>query len=275
MILALAIGLVLMIALYNVISMQVQQAQGGRLVLQEATLARSILTRMTNDILCNLGPVNQFVQPATTTTASTTTGTTASSTTSSSSSSSTPAASSSSGTTSSTLVFNNGVYGTNTVMILVVSKVPRELNLTGVLGNTGTVDPTQQATVCDLRRISYWMETSGPTGLARQEVLQATSNDLTNIPPVVPNPTSYIIAPEVKDVTFQFFDGVNWQDTWDGTTLGGPTGDIPIGPPSAIAITLTFNRRGADNTDLPDSQLPKYKHVVAIPCGNNFPQTNS
>jgi len=185
----------------------------------------------------------------------------------------TSSSSSSSTTTSSNPPFNIGVYGTSNLLILTVSKVPRELNLTGVLGNARIGDPTQQATVSDLRRISYWVP-SGSSGLARQEIAQATSNDITSIPPDVSQDSYRILAAEVKDILFQFFDGVNWQDTWDGTTLGGPTGEIPIGPPSAIAITLTMTRRGADNTDLPDDSLPKYKHIVAIPAGNNFPQTN-
>ncbi len=285
MILALTIGLVLMISLYSVISMQVDHAQKGRQILQEATLARSILTRMTGDILNNLQPVNPLyipnapgssTTPATTPPATTPPATTTPNTTPATGTSGSTSASSSSTDTSSAINFNNGVYGTNNVLILSVSKVPRELNLTGVLGAVASTDPTQQATVCDLRRISYWLVPNG--GLAKQELMQATSNDLTTIPPDVPNPDSYIFAPEVKDITFQYFDGVNWQDTWDGTTLGGVTGDIPIGPPSAIAITITFNRPGSDQVDAPksdlsDDSLPKYKHVVAIPTGNNFPQT--
>jgi hypothetical protein len=111
-------------------------------------------------------------------------------------------------------------------------------------------------------------------GLAYQELMQATSNDLNTVPPDVSADSYRIMASEVKDVIFQYFDGVNWQDSWDGTTLGGPTGEIPIGPPSAIKITLTLSRKGADNNDLPDDQLPRYPYLVAIPSGNNFPQTN-
>lgn len=278
MILALLIGVVLMYSLYGVLTMQVQQAQNGRLTLHEGTLARSILTRMTSDILGNLQAVNPMyipgsslassaapaATPATTTANGTTTGSTTPSTTDTTTTE-----------TNSTIAFNTGLYGTTNSLILCVSKVPRELNLTGVLGSGGRADPTQQVTACDLRRISYWMVsgTGNSAGLARQELMQATSNDLNTTPPDVPDAPSYIIAPEVKDITFQYFDGANWQDFWDGTTLGGPTGETPIGPPSAIAITLTFNRRAPDNTDLPDDQLPKYKHVVAIPAGNNFPQT--
>jgi prepilin-type N-terminal cleavage/methylation domain-containing protein len=264
MVLALLIGVVLMYSLYSVLNQQVQQAQGGRLILHEATLARSLLTRIGSDILGTLGAANPKA------------------TGSGASSASSGTSSTTMGTTSdSTVVFNNGVYGTSNTLVLTVSKVPRDLNFTQVLGSSAaSADPTQQtASLSDLARISYWMVGGGQAspspsaGLARQELKQATSNDLSSIPPDVDSST-YKLIPEVKDIAFQYFDGVSWNDTWDGTTLGGPTGEIPIGPPSAIKITLTFFRRGIDNTDLPDSTLPQYQHVVAIPAGNNFPATN-
>ena len=157
------------------------------------------------------------------------------------------------------------------MLMLTVSKVPRwwiDQSLP-----PAQADPTLQATSCDLRRISYWIVTDGgKPALAVQELMQATSNDLTTVPPDVSADSYKILASEVKDITFQYFDGVNWNDSWDGTVLGGPTLELPIGPPSAISITLTFNRPSVDGVDPPD--LPKYTHVVAIPAGNNFPQTN-
>lgn len=265
MILALAIGIVLMYSLYSVLNIQVHQAQGGRLTLQEATLARSILTRMAGDILGNLGPVNTFVQPdpnAAPASGTADTGATDATT------SSTP-----SGEVPATIALNTGVYGTSNVLVLTVSKVPRELNLTGAMASDNAA---QQALVCDLRRISYWMMSGGPdkNGLARQELLQVTGSDLGNIPPDVPDAASFIIAPEVRDIAFQFWDGTSWQDSWDGTTLGGPLADTPIGPPSAIKITITFSRKDADGAELTDDQLPRYSQVIAIPAGNNFPQTS-
>lgn len=268
MVLALLIGVVLMYSLYSVLNQQVRQAQQGRLILHEATLARSLLTRMAGDILCTLGAANP--RP----TASGGGGGTGAT-------SNSAAASTTTGTsTDSTIVFNNGVYGTNNMLVLTVSKVPRDLNLTQVLGTSvASADPTQQSTISDLARISYWMVGGGQNspsqsaGLARQELQQATSNEIATLPPDV-DPSTYKLIPEVKDIQFQYFDGVNWNDTWDGTTLGGPTGEIPIGPPAAIKITLTFFRRDVNNNDLPDSALPPYQHVVCIPAGNNFPMTN-
>jgi prepilin-type N-terminal cleavage/methylation domain-containing protein len=263
MILALAIGLVLMISLYNVLNMQVYQSQAGRVIQQEGTLARNIFARMTENILANIGPVPVPPPSASSTTSSAPSGTAttapAAGSAATAPSSSTEASSTTMATsdTSGTITLNNGVYGTSNMLILTVSKVPSR------------ADPTGQATDCDLRRVSYWLDSGG---LAYQELMQPTSSDLNSLPPDVPQGSYAILAPEVKDIRFEYFDGAGWQDSWDGTTLGGPTGEIPIGPPSAIRITLTFSRKGADNTELPE-QAP-YQHVVAIPAGNNFPQTN-
>jgi prepilin-type N-terminal cleavage/methylation domain-containing protein len=252
MILALAIGLVLMIGLYNVLHMQFQQAESGRIIQQEATVARSILARITRDILSTMGPV--AITPTASSSSGAGGGTGGTSASGASSTTTTD--------TSTAITFNNGVLGTNNMLVLTVTKVPWEVV---------NSDPTQQASFADLRRVSYWMGSDGTrSGLAMQVLKQPTSNDLGSIPPdVVPDN----IIPEVKDVTFQYFDGVSWQDSWDGTTLGGPTGETPIGPPSAISVTIVLYRKGPNNIDLPDDQLPRYTQWIAIPSGNNFPQT--
>jgi len=130
MILALSIGLVLMISLYSVLSLQVQQAQSGRIILQEATLARSILSTMASDIRATLGavpptptaPANSGASSPTTTTSTSTTPSTSSSTSSSTPSTSTSTTTTgTSPTTSTNPPFNIGVYGTNNVLILTVS----------------------------------------------------------------------------------------------------------------------------------------------------------
>ena len=119
------------------------------------------------------------------------------------------------------------------------------------------------APVSDIRRISYWfVSDSANGGLAKQEVTSATGADLATTPPDVENASSLIIAPEVKNVHFEYFDGTDWQSSWDGTTMPGD-GMTPIGPPAAIRITLTLRSRdGLHTTD--------YQHVVALPGGNNF-----
>jgi hypothetical protein len=105
---------------------------------------------------------------------------------------------------------------------------------------------------------------SSPLGLARQELGQVTSDDASSTPPDVSDPNSkLIIAPEVKSLQFQYFDGSNWQDTWDGTQAGSD-GVTPIGPPAAVAITVGVTPPGGSA----DQQVRTYRHVVAILTAN-------
>ena len=202
MILALSIGLVLMISLYSVLNLQVQQTQSGRRILNEGKLARGILARMTRDILSNLGPVTTQPAPASGSAGAGASG-------AAGGAAAVPASGGAATTTvtsDSTIAFNTGIYGTSNMLMLTVSKVPRWW--VDQAQPPALADPTQQATSCDLRRISYWIVTDGgKPALAVQELMQATSNDLTTVPPDVLSSrlTTRYWLPEVKDVTFQVF----------------------------------------------------------------------
>src|SRR5439155_27045940 len=107
-----------------------------------------------------------------------------------------------------------------------------------------------------------------PTGLARQEVTAVTSDQaMADVPPNIPDEDSLVIAPEVKNLTFSYWDGTNWQDTWDGTTPGAD-GSTPVGPPVAIAVTLGIDSSTSDSPPNGDPPLKLYRHVVVIPTAN-------
>ena len=116
----------------------------------------------------------------------------------------------------------------------------------------------------------YWLakDNGSAQGLARKEYTAVTSDDAQNtLPPDVPDEASCVIAEEVQSLTFSYFDGTSWQDSWDSTTLG-PDGVTPIGPPVAIAIVLGLPAPGS-------SDLKSYRHVVAIPTANFFQQNST
>ena len=95
----------------------------------------------------------------------------------------------------------------------------------------------------------------------------ATSDDaLQNLPPDVENENSFIIADEVRSLQFQYWDGTEWQDSWDSTELG-PDGVTPIGSPLAIAVTIGFapKHSGRRRADVP---LRTFRHVLVIPSAN-------
>jgi hypothetical protein len=79
----------------------------------------------------------------------------------------------------------------------------------------------------------------------------------------VPDEGSYVIADEVRSLTFRYFSGTDWTDTWDGTQPGAD-GATPMGPPAAIEITMGIAVKGSAN-----NEVKPYRHVVTIPTANN------
>lgn len=294
-----AIGVLLLGGLYVAVEIQLRHAQTARDVVEQSTLARSVLGRIAMDIRPTLAPP----LPVSTSSSSgsgsgsgqgaggtggTTGGTTGSGTTSggtagtsgsgsgssaSGGSTSSPSSTASStNTTQQTPVAGNGVVlvavqGDNSRLTIMLSRVPRE-----VFANTDT-----PPVVSDLRRVTYWLINSGdtPLGLARQEVKVVTSDDLmSTVPPDVPDEQSYLIAEEIKSLTFRYFDGQNWQDTWDASAAGAD-GTTPMGPPLAVEIVIGLAPPGAVVRPNVQPDLKTFRHVVAIPTANGAPQSSN
>jgi hypothetical protein len=277
--LATAIGVLLLAALYVALDVQLGSAQAGRDLIERTTVARSILARMGADITPSLGNIDparyrskgaassSTAAPSTTGTPSSTgtTGTTGS--TSGTGTASTSGATTGSSTTttdqastalSSSVRFDQGVIGDATSLTLYHSRVPRE-----AYSSASDDLPGARTPVSDLRRVTWWLAGDGdsPLGLARQEVKVATSDDATGPrPPDIADEASFVEAPQVRDLRFSYFDGTAWQDSWDGT-VAGSDGVTPIGPPRAIAIVLGIIKPGS-------SELQYYRHVVVVPVAN-------
>src|SRR2546421_10282773 len=88
----------------------------------------------------------------------------------------------------------------------------------------------------------------------------------------IPDEAAHVIAEEVKSLTFSYFDGSQWQDTWDSTQPGAD-GATPKGPPLAIAIVIGIPAPGAERTN--SGNLKQYRHVVAIPSAHGATQPNT
>ncbi len=287
--LASAIAVMIMGALYVAVDMQLRTAQAGRDVVEKSTLARALFARMASDIAGSLAPA----LPANSTSGSSsaggsTAGGAASSTTggSQAASTTTPSTSASAGqstfssngastgTTSTSgptnaVTFNYGVQGTNQTLTLSASRFPRTSMLAAL------ANPENASGFSDERYVSYWLAGSG--GLARQEIKLVTSTDaLTNLPPNVSDEDSFVIAPEVRQLNFRFFDGSEWNDTWDGT-VAGTDGVTPIGPPVAIEITLGVAVRTVDEQAGVEPAIKNYRRVVFMPTANGatLPSTTS
>ena len=76
-------------------------------------------------------------------------------------------------------------------------------------------------------------------------------------------------AKEVGKIEFRYFDGIDWQETWDSTALNQL--------PKAIEIVLTLRRVPSDSASEDDDQVDPYaapdsthRMVVPIPVCEPF-----
>jgi type II secretory pathway pseudopilin PulG len=254
--LALAISVMLLAAVYAVVGYQLRYAQSGRDLVERTALARAILRRVTTDISAavTLGDAGRFRR--TQSQQGTQQGSGGDS--SGGGSGGAPAAgatvSGDSGASSSSgIQLPLGVIGSSTEVHLFLSRVPVE----------ALADDAQ--VTCDLRRVSYWLP-DDTQGLCRMEVNLVTSDDATNTD--LPGDAGpYHFAPEVRQLEFSYFDGSSWQDSWDSTQTGSD-GVTPQGSPRAIAVKITVQVPG-------HKELKTYRHVVHVLTAGGTPQSSS
>src|SRR6266851_2974296 len=252
--LAMSIAVVLLGALYVSVNEQLVHTQVGRDLVQQSTLSRSLFARIGNDVSAavNLADSSRLRLQNSNGGGGGSGGgnSTAAATTSTNSNATSSPSNDQTGTTVA-ITFPYGIQGDSGQMNLYLSKYPRE----DFVPLGADVPPP----VSDLRRITYWL---APGGLARQEVKIITSQDITE-------EAYQIMAPEVLSLTFSYFDGTDWQDSWDSTTMGAD-GVTPIGPPRLVAITIGLvNPSGSDGDSI------VRRHVVPIATANGTTSSTS
>lgn len=156
-------------------------------------------------------------------------------------SSATPAASSSSepataAPAATLLPMGMGVVGTENQLTVFCSRVPEVLTDSEAAAS-GVQLPA------DLVRVTYYLASDG-SGLCRQERPWVTADGVGNATePDRTDEARDLLAPEVKQVAFEYFDGSGWAGQWDGavTDLDGVA---LTGPPRAVRVTLTLELPG-------------------------------
>jgi prepilin-type N-terminal cleavage/methylation domain-containing protein len=252
--LASLIALLLLSALYFAMDITLRQTQQSRDNVDVDNLARGVFTRINMDLASSLAPLppksGGNAAPSTSSSAS-------SSTTASSASAAAPTGAGTtapdpSATTTTTVTmsgdaaaapqaadvgFQAGIMGTDKQLTVFHSRVP--LALTTVDGLSAA--SSDVATPSDLYRVTYWI--SAGSGLCRQERPWVTADGIRdNTDPDYSTEATDVLAPEITDATFEYFDGTTWQSSWnpDGSTMSDD-GVTPIGPPRAVRVTLNFS----------------------------------
>ncbi len=265
-ILATSIAMLLLWGVYTSINVQLNYTQQGRDVTEQSSLARSLFTRIANDVEPSIGLPDPGLFRAKEEEGAAPGGTTGGTT---------------NGTTEEDILADDvgttrvlAVQGDTTMLRLYVSRVPREAY---VERNTLEEQPEDaedaegdgnpEQIVSDQREIVYWLVEEGrETGLARQEVRRVTA-DFESVPIAMgqSDESKHIIAEEVRSVSFAYWDGTAWFDEWDGNELGAD-GVTPKGPPLAIEVLITMEFPGPTLDHDPVQRT--YRHVIHIPTAN-------
>jgi hypothetical protein len=228
-----------MIGLFLTMNTYLQQMQAGREVVEQSSLSRALFARISNDLSSSLAPT----QPTPSTT---------------SAASGTGATSSTTSSMAGQIVFQIGVKGDQDRVAIYLTRLTRSV-VTPPDDGSGNQNPY----AADIRRICYFATANG---LARQEILMVTSDQVDDLPTDVDEFTK-VLAGEVKSFEVRYFNGSSWQDSWDGSTPG-PDGKTPQGPPRAIEVTLGIALPGSDD-------VKTFKHAIAFPAAPGAASTDS
>ena len=272
--LASTLAIILMAALYVALDVQLRLAEAGRESIEEATLTRAIIMRIEGDLATGIGPVappidNSYKNSAKGSgsgSGASGGGAGASGAAAGASASGTSGTGSASGsgtgsdtgavteaTTTDIIPFTAGVIGTTDQLTIYAARVA------GVGKNVD--DSGEGPNPADARRVTYWMTDKG---LARQELPWLTSQQVQNSSdPVIEDgkdQKDYVIAEEVTQLQFEYWDGGTWQDTWDGR-MTNADGVTLLGPPMAIRVHFWLKLPGEN----PGQTVEKeFRHTIAI-----------
>jgi prepilin-type N-terminal cleavage/methylation domain-containing protein len=265
MLLALAIGVLLMTGLYFALNIQMMATQSGRLQVDQAGVASGVLDVFEADIKRGLAALDTYAAAA------------------ASSTSSTSSTSSAATTVPMTYAFNFCVQGESDYCSIFINRVPKAIAQSQSDANQpGSGD--MQYTETDLCRITYYLLPGtggdGSGGLVRQEISAVTAADqsMNTLPPSGLDDFSKILSHEVLALGFEYWDGTSWLTSWNGQNLAPtaststgttPTGPV-VGPPLLIRITISIARADNLSAEPGDASVRQYQHVIQIPTASNF-----
>jgi hypothetical protein len=192
---------------------------------------------------------------------------------------------------------SEGVFGDAQAFVLHISRPSRASGVTAIDANA------QQLGGSDLAAVNYFLAVRGASGLPGTVAQMAYEGSLLNAPRIgtVSGLTrlqgdlmavqqanesgdiatlasaAEILAPEVVSLSFAYWDGVEWWESWDSVANGAL--------PAAIEITLGIDTSGKDadgvggnalsdriltTSTVNDAQPRYFRHVVALPLAEPY-----
>lgn len=158
-----------------------------------------------------------------------------------------------------------GLYGTSTQIVIDISRLPRVDQYNPLVASSGS---EMNALPSDIKTIGYFVAQQGSGnaedgGLYRRSMDRAVATFSMNNGGSLDG-ANQLIAPEVIQLQFRYFDGEGWVDEWNSDEMGGF--------PSAVEFTIVIDptRSYSDSgqsaaADLNDNVLVRHRSVVHLP----------
>jgi len=105
--------------------------------------------------------------------------------------------------------------------------------------STGFIDPTSPWG--EIQRVSYVLMEPEDRDAAGRNLIRAVTRNLLPAA-VVEEPTRQWLMSGVQDLTFYYYDGTQWRDSWDSTTAD-PTSGLTNNLPHAIKVQIQLATR--------------------------------
>ena len=285
--LLISVGLtaILMVALFSAMNIYFRLQVDSQEEITRQQVSRALLRQMTRDIQSVVFVKEPATDDSTTSTSSTSSGSTSQTgVPSMTAGAGTSSTTDDSGTTSAMLSYTSGLVGTANDLLLYVSVPDKSLSYVDAQSLTSTDERTG-----DLMIVRYFVadtaggslsasiakklggSRTGPLGLVRiaadlfgmsSAVQSGKEDEFTSVDAVE--------AEEVSKIAFQYYDGTQWQESWDSTELKAL--------PKAIEIVITLQKPAANenlsSTDIPDPYAlgeTTHRMVVALPLAESVP----
>ena len=171
--------------------------------------------------------------------------------------------------------FRPTLLGSASVIMIDISRLPRLDQYNPLIAS----DETRVQSPSDVKSLAYFVsltnggmestiqfaETRAPGGLYRREIDRAVA-EFNGDTSLLSSPDNYtkLIANEVAQINFRYFDGEEWQTEWDSAENGG----FPVAIEVTLMIDPARSANGSDNYDVSGvdgESMQIYRTVVDLP----------
>lgn len=169
--------------------------------------------------------------------------------------------------------FRPSLFGTANSVAVDISRLPRLDQYNAIVAG----EDSELQTPSDIKTLAYFFSTAEPVnsdpvafsrvasgGLYRRQIDRAVAAH-SGVPSLVASPDEYcdLVASEVAEIRFRYFDGEGWQSEWDSEENGG----FPLAIEVILVIDPARSTSGQDYQFSGDGrEREQYRRVIHLPA---------